>query len=532
VTARETGASLGGHVFSYTFNVHGPQGVGNSYDIYNYVGFAGQHSIIVGDSGTFTETFVGGATQETFRSGCAVDVNSPAHEYVSYSVVNAQAQHIYLTGDTFKGGYDLRAGGVFPVPSDFNPGRAISYPVYDVFFPGHPRLFPLPTPGHSGDNLGKQWEDTGGGDSGFDGDPQLQIFWPRTGNFPPVGGGYVPFDEYVRFDPVGGTMVVDSLNHLWFAFLHQDNPIVMGSIRAQPIWQSRQIYVENYGPNAIYDYNPDGSIRGQCGTVSGRIQRDGFTFGVYQIGKVTVGAKSKIVCLNAKTGEELAYTDIGQDFDYRLNSASPSSLSSFKRTSIDQIYQIIPLPEISRLIIVRDLRDALYDDTHTLSTLPYRAVEVRDYNSPGTVLSTHKFNDQQLFDAANPTYDPTSPADPVFNPLTIKKRIINTYQGDYNLARGDHDPSGIPWVLFQFYVRNQQTNVTKTLRAQMYFNNGGAAPSWTVYLTDVYGETANPEADNEFNSLAFTGADASFITTNQVAQGGQNVFIGRVRSNQ
>lgn len=469
----------------------------------DYVGFAAQHSLNIGSSG--------------------------AHYYEDghyWNPLTPFSPPSYLDTREFGGhtaglrhvpeGYWYESGGPSVGPweaaAEIDNG-AIAYPLYDFYLPGHPRIFPLPISWTQGKNVLDQ----------MPGDLDIntsagRIEWPKRDN-EAFGSDSNFLREMVRMDPVGGVTVIDSAGILWSAFIHQADVIVMGPNSSVLGWANVASYiVSNY--SSIFPmpgFTPDYLV---------------YWYNVRKyslVGRVQHCTRSKLLRLDAKTGKPIGGTatfDISQLFDYYVDAGQVGNSaykSAIKRASIDQIYQIIPLPEIKRLVLVRDIRASLYDPC-------FRAVEVRDYDNPETVLSLHTFTDMDP--GTGYWLDSTDPMAPVY------RRIINQYSGRFLGGRGAHDLSGNPWIVFQQWCRNDEIGQTKILRNTLYFQNTAIVdgrttwtdPTWTREIVDYTGSGGDPGLESEFETLAFSGHQAVFSQSNVVSAHGYEGYVFPVRS--
>lgn len=278
-----------------------------------------------------------------------------------------------------------------------------SGPKYDFWAPGHPILCPLPL------------EDMERG-------PIYE--WPTDS------------PDYVRLDNVGGTLIQDALDNYWQAHVVQGNPICRGANRALVQYQGQS---ETFIPAATAD---------QCGSWTDRK-----TYWNVSMLPDIVHTMKLMLCRTGPGGELFFDTDISQ-YATRSNSSISWPIKS-------NCYQVAAFPYVGRIVVVRDWHP------ETGRQEPYPVIEIREYDSPSTLIARVPLLDN-LDDYS---FEPNPDEEPG---VYVDRRRWDHYVDATELMTGRGSGVDSNWIRWHQTVYNREAGDTEINQVLLQFDSGGS----------------------------------------------------------
>lgn len=493
----------------------------------NYTGYASENSISYGP---------GSIKPALEYSGVSTAILTSGYEYYwDYSVYNFSDG---TDPNTTGGGGIAASGSMF----DFTwyhdqachcvDNVTTTGPAYGAFFPGKPRLFPLPEtypPRSSRYSTSKK---------GYD---LTAINIQNKSGSPPMGT-YGQTEMHMR-DPVGGVMSVDTAGVTWGACL-LNYIIVEGQDALIPVaartdevssteWNCFMIYsTPQVGPPSIpgpgLETLPSSVVTLAEARTHLGLDAD-FPY-ISAVGSrtmkqysITIDTKMHGKTINCGKTYLFSVTDKGVFFKKDISvyrafrpSAPFSALtmsSSLTRAYLGQIYSVIPLPKIGVTIVIRDMVDAFYNvpengPTYTaLPAIPYVVAEIYKY-SDMTLLSTVTIvpkTEGTYFGIYRRKYQ-NKDSD---TSNTKLQGVANT--ANQIGVRGCLDLSGNPWIIIASRVTKMDVSPSqdRILYTRMVFSGTGVDKVNPVVTNWDLLNTSAGFFRSEYDSILFAGYSSS-----------------------
>ena len=442
---------------------HSPPGAGG----YTYVTFADHQSLNIGLA---SELMLNLGTVHTNSSTCAGDDPGPivddSRGYVA-PYIEPAAGHSAPVSE----------GGTFHVSSAFQ------FPDYKYFLEGSKMLLPFPGSLYPDDKIkyGAQLLD-----------------WTHTDKAQTVGGCAV---------------LDDATRQSFWCWMEQEGYI-----------QGSSILVPSF-PEVVTEtstgHTPCTAGPGEQTVTHETYKAHWYT---YQVGEVQHTCRTMLIRLNPPPGlDEQAIVDISQRFDFLATGPSGDITSEFQRGAADNVYLLVPVRDANVLLVLRDLRAAIYPSSPgAVNHLPFRAIEVRDYNSLEllTTLVQPEYLDTVTVSGEVvrkwATCGWKAGPDDVVNPPERRAGTLTTAYGE------------VPWVAFTFSVQERHSDGTTHLWHRYWrvawLDGVDMAPTVAVFDFDTHDQPIGLE---EWSSMAF--ADDLLIWAQSVQVDGDKWALSAMR---
>jgi hypothetical protein len=291
--------------------------------------------------------------------------------------------------------------------------------------------------------------------------------------------GWGDIDSFLNADPVGGCLAPDSSGFTYVAHIEQEGFIV-GSSALLPAFP-----IQNDPDVVTVDLPCPGGQPGATTLVETTYSVTWFT---YQVGAVQHTCKTWLTKLDSGMAE-VWKVDATRRFDLLIDGppgAGPSTADQ-QRGAGDNAYQIEPVPQVGKLLWLRDTRDRLYPtDPGGIDHLPYRGIEVRDL-SDGSLI--------EMLVSSEALDEVTIGSDPFRKWAECGWNDgPTTHVQSPPERRSGVDADGLPWVMWFFDVQLRESDGTKTVMHR----------AWRIYWGDGLGSPPRNEIQ-DYTSHDFPG---------------------------